>query len=211
MADKMMDYSLNPRGNGGPAERDEGLGPIAGMVANIPDREPPDILIQAVMGRIRPKRMSLFARLRHILRKPLEVTSLKLAPFGAAVAAILLAISLFPDGVPWKPAADPPAVARRAARVNVLFTLSIPAASKVAVIGSFNEWKPDGFQMQRDATQGVWTFALPLEKGRYEYAFLVDGTRMIPDPNALMHEDDGFGGRNSILILERDHDHGNGV
>jgi 1,4-alpha-glucan branching enzyme len=154
--------------------------------------------------------MSLFARFRHRLRKPLEVTPLKLAPFGAAVVAILLAISLFPDGVPRKPVADPSAVARKAGKVNVQFTLNIPA-SKVAVIGSFNEWKSAGFQMQRDATRGVWTFTLPLEKGRYEYAFLVDGTKMIPDPNALMQEEDGFGGRNSILILERDDDHGNGV
>jgi len=33
--------------------------------------------------------------------------------------------------------------------------------------------------------------------------FVVDGARWVADPAALAFEDDGFGGRNSLLIVGR--------
>ena len=55
--------------------------------------------------------------------------------------------------------------------------------------------------MKKDRQLGVWSLELSLPEGRYEYGFLVDGQRVIPDPRALIHQDDGFGNRNSVLIL----------
>jgi hypothetical protein len=42
-----------------------------------------------------------------------------------------------------------------------------------------------------------------LPDGRYEYMFLVDGQKMIQDPEALIHQEDGFGNQNSVLVLRR--------
>jgi len=49
---------------------------------------------------------------------------------------------------------------------------------------------------------GVWEIVLPLKPGRYQYKFAVDwGVRWEQDPNNPITTDDGFGGKNSILIL----------
>jgi hypothetical protein len=53
------------------------------------------------------------------------------------------------------------------------------------------------------ARQGqAWTLTVFLAPGRYHYAFLIDGRRWQPDPGALLFEDNGFGGENSVLIVE---------
>jgi 1,4-alpha-glucan branching enzyme len=72
------------------------------------------------------------------------------------------------------------------------------------VIGSFNQWTPNGFRMHWDERRGLWILSARLERGRYEYAFLVDNQVVVPDPKALLQQDDGFGNKNSILIIERD-------
>ena len=48
---------------------------------------------------------------------------------------------------------------------------------------------------------------MELEKGRHAYAFLVDGKRLVSDPAALLGEEDGFGNRNSILVIEGENNH----
>lgn len=42
---------------------------------------------------------------------------------------------------------------------------------------------------------------MELPMGRHEYAFLIDGERIVPDPGALLYHEDGFGNRNAVLIL----------
>ena len=46
---------------------------------------------------------------------------------------------------------------------------------------------------------GAWTVTLPLEPGRYEYSFVVDGNRWIGDPFAVEKSNDGFGSQNAVL------------
>jgi hypothetical protein len=48
----------------------------------------------------------------------------------------------------------------------------------------------------------TWQIGLYLFPGRYTYGFILDGARWIPDPNAPFQEDDGFGRRNSVLIVD---------
>jgi hypothetical protein len=40
---------------------------------------------------------------------------------------------------------------------------------------------------------------IPLEPGRYEYQFVVDGREWIGDPFASEQNADGFGSRNAVL------------
>jgi 1,4-alpha-glucan branching enzyme len=94
---------------------------------------------------------------------------------------------------------------------TVVFTLNIPGASKVELIGSFNKWRSGDFLMRWDESRKAWSVSLDLQKGRYEYAFLVDGEKVVPDPKALINRDDGFGNKNSILIVERNNGHEAGI
>jgi hypothetical protein len=73
-------------------------------------------------------------------------------------------------------------------------------ASSVSVIGSFNGWSPEHSRMRRVAND-TWEITISLAPGRYTYRLLVDNRRQILDPDAKETEADGYGGRNSVLII----------
>ena len=82
---------------------------------------------------------------------------------------------------------------------KVLFTFQGPARS-VCVSGDFNQWATDRDCLR--AGDNGWTLALDLAPGTYRYLFLVDGHRWVGDPHALWQEDDGFGRRNAVRVVE---------
>ncbi len=85
--------------------------------------------------------------------------------------------------------------------VKVSFTLEAPAASRVALVGDFNGWRPDQLQL-KSGQKGVWQITVPLKKGAvYTYNFLIDGQQWIADPHSEMQIEDGFGGLASVLRL----------
>lgn len=86
--------------------------------------------------------------------------------------------------------------------VEVAFSIHVTDAKKVALIGSFNNWQKHGVELRPSAREGWWTVSLPLKRGRYEYAFVLDGMRVVPDPDSLLNRDDGFGNLNSVIIVE---------
>lgn len=73
-----------------------------------------------------------------------------------------------------------------------------PGARVVQAAGDFNGWNPSRTPLEQTA-EGAWTVTLPLEPGRYEYQFVVDGDRWIGDPFAVEQSNDGFGSRNAVL------------
>lgn len=82
----------------------------------------------------------------------------------------------------------------------VQFVLTAPKASHVTVVGDFNEWDPAATPMaQREG--GAWTAAIPVSPGRHVYAFIVDGDRWVSDPAAPLAPEDGFGIRNSVIVV----------
>jgi hypothetical protein len=176
---------------------------IAGLVAGIPDKEPPDTLVESIMTQIRPKRLGLLNRLWCKARTPISFTPLTMVPVGAALAAVLV-LAVFLGRAPEREDLPFAAGGAETSKNKVFLTLNMPYASTVDVIGSFNKWTPNGFRMLWDESRKLWVLPLTLEKGRYEYAFLVDGKKVVPDPRALLHQDDGFGNQNSILIVEGD-------
>ncbi|EPR35065.1 glycoside hydrolase family 13 domain protein [Alkalidesulfovibrio alkalitolerans DSM 16529] len=86
-------------------------------------------------------------------------------------------------------------------RSPVRFVLAAPGAREVAVIGSFNGWNAAGWTMRHDAATGLWTLTAALPPGSHEYVFLLDGAVTLPDPTAAISADDGFGSRNSVLLV----------
>lgn len=85
-------------------------------------------------------------------------------------------------------------------RQPVQFMLVAPAASRVALVGAFNDWDPIATPMAR-APGGAWHVALPLAEGRHVYAFVVDGSAWVPDPQAPLAPERWFGSRNSVMLV----------
>lgn len=122
--------------------------------------------------------------------------------FVPLLAAAALALWFLPRGAVQDatPASEAVAAAAPHDTVFVRFDLSAPDARAVAVAGSFNGWRPESMQMVRGAG-GVWSVTVPLAIGEHRYQFVVDGQRWVPDPTAQGLADDGFGGRNSVIVV----------
>ena len=93
---------------------------------------------------------------------------------------------------------DPVAVAASSETVHVLrFVFVDSGAREVALVGDFNEWRAGATPLRRDAA-GTWSVEVPLERGRHEYAFIVDGERWAIDPFGASHLDE-FGTESSVV------------
>ena len=149
-----------------------------------------DSVVAAVRGRPRRARRGLRWAVEGRVR-PIWI------PLAAAAAA--LAVYLAGPRAPV-PAAAPVAAVRAADTVFVQFRLAAPTARSAAVAGSFNEWDPVSVPMAR-AADGTWVVTLPLPLGEHRYQFVVDGTSWQPDLTASAQVDDGFGGRNSVIVV----------
>jgi hypothetical protein len=129
--------------------------------------------------------------------RPIRVRPVWLPALAAAAA---LAVWL----VPKRSAPRTPAVASRVAAVAdtvyVRFELVAPEAHSVSVAGSFNGWRAGALPLTRVA-DGLWATTVALPVGEHRYEFVVDGTRWVPDPTAHAQVDDGFGGRNSVIVV----------
>ncbi|MDG1480260.1 MAG: glycogen-binding domain-containing protein [Myxococcota bacterium] len=79
----------------------------------------------------------------------------------------------------------------------ILFSIVAPDATTVEILGSFSDWRPVPLAQAAD---GSWRTELSLAAGIYEYIYRVDGQPRTP-PEAKRYQDDGFGGRNGVLIV----------
>jgi serine protease AprX len=74
-------------------------------------------------------------------------------------------------------------------------------ARQVAVVGSFNNWLPYGYELQ-EVTPGAWRLTVPLfERGQHAYKFLIDRTRWVADPENPLRIEDGRGEFYSIIEI----------
>ena len=132
--------------------------------------------------------------------------------WGAAAAAVLvLAVTR-----PWRPdatqrhadsafvrdvAAVQPLGRPREEGGTVRFEFILPAgAEAVALVGDFNGWDTHATPMRREGSGRTWSAQIPLEPGRHEYAFVVDGQRWVVDPLAPQVPDAGFGPTNAVVV-----------
>lgn len=106
-----------------------------------------------------------------------------------ALAAGLVALTVLRD--PRHALPEPP-------RVPVELKLAGASARSVAVVGDFNGW--DAATMNK-GDDGVWRISLSLPPGRYQYAFVVDKEKWVPDPQAATLIDSGYGGADSVLDI----------
>jgi hypothetical protein len=85
---------------------------------------------------------------------------------------------------------------------KVVFEFEAPEASNVGLVGDFNDWGLREVPILANQKGGRWVFEVKLEPGRYQYAFVVDGKKWLPDPKAAGIIPDGFGGQNSVLYIQ---------
>lgn len=175
---------------------------IAGLISDIRYAEPPESLSEKVLANIKPKKTNFFERVWRRWRTPVSVSPLRLLPAGVSVLAIFaLALTLL-----WRAPGEK--IVTRSINeaadqgVNtVMLFLDRPDATDVELIGSFNNWSPEGVKMIWDKDRRLWVGVLHLKRGSYEYAFRVNNREIVADPKAILHRDDGFGHQNSILII----------
>jgi serine protease AprX len=110
---------------------------------------------------------------------------------GRAVAAARRAARGIWETLPFSPDVQ-------ADQVSFYYFDPTNRAGRVAVVGGFNGWNPNGFELS-SRSPGLWRISLPLPApGSYTYKFLVDD-HWVHDPENLARVEDGYGGFSSIL------------
>jgi hypothetical protein len=161
-----------------------------------------------VMGRIREEaRTAASPRIWQWMTRPRTIRVSPLA--GLALAAGLAAVVVMSDGndrsqgpaTAARGIATPPSVP--AGEQLTRFVFVNRSASRVALLGDFNDWDEGKSLMQRVGTvqEGVWEITIPLAPGRYHYTFVVDGKTWVADSLAPRTLEDDFGRPNSLITV----------
>jgi hypothetical protein len=165
----------------------------------MPYFDPPDNLLPSVMDAIRHTQFPWWRRMIQCARSP---RSLSFSPLQVACLSSVLVLVSFLSAfylLPGKPRdVFKPGLQGSA---PVILTLNMPEVQAVSVVGTFNDWHEKGYEMKRANSRSTWTLVLRLPVGRYEYAFVPDGHKLIPDPKAEFLADDGFGNQNAVSIV----------
>jgi len=156
----------------------------------------PRTFTQNIMAKISQKEIQIQTSWIDRIKKQISIPRLSFRLVGAAAAATLIVFFAFifvfntPDTSPICSA-------------EVQFSLKINdgKAHTVAIAGDFNDWNPQANILEDPEGDGIWIGTLKLEPGRYEYMFVLDGEKWLPDPNALRYVKDGFGNKNAILEI----------
>ncbi len=162
-----------------------------------------------VMAQVRAtRRRSAAGRAIDWLREPRPVLLSPLTGLALAAGVALVLIAAGAALLTMRRAAARATVAaaalpQPASRIPnpVQFVLLAPQAHTVAIAGDFNGWDAGRTPLTR-APSGLWTVQVPLEAGRYTYAFVVDGRRFVPDPAAPRAVGDDFGTPSSVVTVE---------
>ena len=83
---------------------------------------------------------------------------------------------------------------------SVRFVLVAPGASRVSLVGDFNQWNATATPMRQVGDGRLWLVEVPLAPGRHVYAFVVDGD-VTPDPAAPRAGEEDFGTPSSVVLV----------
>jgi hypothetical protein len=156
----------------------------------------PARMAQTIMSQIKSKQVTIqpswWERLKHVLTIP----RFSFRWIGAAAVSVI-AVVLFVNFIWLTPDNYPNGL------TEVQFSLRAGAEplSSVAVVGDFNDWNPSKHLLHDENEDGIWTATLRLEPGRYEYMFILDGQKWVPDPEAYRYVRDGFGNKNAVIEI----------
>jgi hypothetical protein len=113
---------------------------------------------------------------------------------GRAIAAALRLSGGLLQGIPISPHIAPR---------EITFYYYDLVAQEVALVGSFNDWQTRDCEMVR-IRPGLWEGMIDTpRRGTHRYKFLVDRSCWIHDPENPLRIEDGFGGFNSLITIDR--------
>ena len=78
-----------------------------------------------------------------------------------------------------------------------------PGSKQVNLFGQFNSWNRQNLPMKDLNIDGILEIEIPLDPGRYEYKFYVDGRELI-DPENPVKVPNGLGDFNSVRVIEEE-------
>ena len=84
-------------------------------------------------------------------------------------------------------------------KIRVKFRLDRPHAKAVSIAGDFNHWDTEIHPMHQDK-HGVWTKAIMVSPGRYEYRFFADG-QWCNGPAKSAKCKNCFGSQNDFIVV----------
>jgi 1,4-alpha-glucan branching enzyme len=111
--------------------------------------------------------------------------------------AVLIGVLLFLGGGSHACVSAPRGPEREEVLVTFFFT---GRHDSVCLSGDFNGWSADSHCLQRKGDG--WSIQLALPPGSYRYGFVIDRRDWAWDPGAPVQEDDGFGKKNSLLLID---------
>ncbi|TAL18117.1 hypothetical protein EPN96_03070 [bacterium] len=151
--------------------------------------EAPPFLKARIMARLEEERAPLGSRIFGWLTAPrlIAASLVAIAFFGGLATREMMLRSPLKDSL---------------AMQKVAFEFEAPNASNVSLVGDFNDWGLRDVPISANQSGGRWVFEVKLVPGRYQYAFVVDGKKWLPDPKAAGIIPDGFGGQNSVLYIQ---------
>ena len=84
--------------------------------------------------------------------------------------------------------------------IPVPITFDAAGASRVSIVGDFNDWNSAATPLTRFGSNGPWTATVKVTPGRHLYAFMVDG-KLVVDPRAPSTRDLDYGGEASVMMV----------
>lgn len=93
-------------------------------------------------------------------------------------------------------------VAATSMAATVTFRFRAPEGARtVTVAGTFNGWNSVAAPLGDADGDGLWEATLQVPEGTQQYKFVVNGTDWFTDEFATQFAPDGFGGRNSVMLV----------
>jgi hypothetical protein len=186
-----------------PAELHRVLRHVVGVAQLLAAPVPAASLELRVMAEIRRPALSRARRAARWLVTPRAVTFRIRPAWSLAFAAGFAVLTLFAAVEGGSPRGRGPELGEHEGIAQ--FVGRFPDAQSVHVVGSFNDWRRGSIPLEDQDHDGVWRATVVLPAGTYEYMFVVDGERWVPDHLAERLVADDFGRENSIVIVRPTH------
>ena len=140
-------------------------------------------------------RESWWDKVHHLLTLP-RVSLKWAAALGMALVTLFLGYNIYFSSVTQY-------CPNNLAEITFSMRADASQVKSIAVVGDFNDWDPTRNLLADENNDGIWTVTLKLEPGRYEYMFILDGQKWVPDPSAYRYVSDGFGNKNAVLEISK--------
>jgi len=137
----------------------------------------------------------------------------------SVIVALLLVVFVFHGCFVWNSIKDrykPFIVFDEAkdGKKKVKFVFDSPSSKTVMLAGQFNNWTWQkakvsvnesvnvAIEMELNKKTGYWEKIVYLSPGKYQYKYVLDGGTWRYDQNTTIKVADGFGGKNSVIVVQ---------